>query len=103
MNFEIRKVYYYIICLITAFVFLWGAIDLFSASITSLSIQLTPSYITDKDEEAGLDKYYQKRLAEDKILDAIARISVAGIAFMYCRRKASDPILPQEEDELEDV
>ena len=37
MNFSMEKIYFYIICLLTFFVLLWGAIDFVSAGITYLT------------------------------------------------------------------
>ena len=78
MNLDYKKIYYYIIALITFFVLLWGAIDLLSAAA---------GMITDKGAELGPEKYYQLKIAQDRIFDSLARILVSGIVFFYARFK----------------
>lgn len=80
MNLDINKLYYYCICLIAAFVLLWGAIDFVSAGVSYI-VPAAPS------PDQSNEEFYQKRVAQDRIFDAIARIVISGAVFVYCRKK----------------
>ena len=98
MAFErltIKKVYYYIVCVITLLVLMWGTVDIIS-SVLSLTLFKPPSLGLDVpsgpqgggSESQGasgpsFDEYYQSRMSLDKIGDSIARILVAGAIFAY--------------------
>lgn len=91
---DIKKIYYYIICLVALFVFFWGIVDL-SGSVVGLS---TARPISSSLEQAGppspesdqsLDVYYQKKMLYDRLSDSLARIIIAGLVFAYCRNKVN--------------
>ncbi len=94
-----KKVYYYVICGVTLFVLMWGAVDVVS-SILSITIFKGPSVSMDipgGPQSSGIasegkggaadqpmfDEYYQSRMIFDRMGDSIARILVAGVLFMY--------------------
>ena len=78
MNLDYKKIYYYIIALITFFVLLWGTIDLLSASA---------GMIADKNPAPGPEEYYQLKITQDRIFDSLARMLVSGVVFAYARFK----------------
>lgn len=101
MAFEkltIKKVYYYVVCAVTLFVLMWGAVDVVS-SVLSLTIFKSPSLaleVPTGTQGAGagaaegqgasgpsFDEYYQGRMSLDRIGDSLARILVAGAIFIY--------------------
>ena len=101
MAFErltIKKVYYYVVCAITLFILMWGAVDVIS-SVLSLTLFKSPSVGLEAPTgpqsgsvgaegkgggaEPFFDEYYQGRMAFDRIGDSIARILVAGLIFTY--------------------
>ena len=84
MEFDFKKAYYYIICLITFFVLMWGLVDFASTSIHLVSGRMltTPQGM---DKEPNLDEYYQRRVTEDRLYDSLARILVSGLIFAYAK------------------
>ncbi len=99
MAFErltIKKVYYYVVCLVTLFVLMWGMVDIVSSAL-SLTIFKPPSLGIEapmgqqggtgagEGQASGpsFDEYYQGRMAVDRIGDSIARILVAAVIFTY--------------------
>lgn len=88
MNIDLKKVYYYVIALITFFVMLWGVIDLASALGSSFTGKYLPVPQEMRAEEPNLEEYYQKRVTQDRIFDSLARAIIAGGIFIYARRKA---------------
>lgn len=99
MAFErltIKKVYYYVVCIITLLVLMWGTVDIIS-SVLSLTLFKPPSLGLDvpSGPQGGgaaegqgssgpsFDEYYQSRMSLDRIGDSIARILVAGVIFAY--------------------
>lgn len=91
---ELKKAYYYIICLAAAFILAWGIVDL-SSSIAGLFTNRVPSVSTlstspsspDKESEPYMETYYQKKMLYDRLWDSLARIVVAGVIFAYSRSK----------------
>lgn len=90
-NLDLKKIYYYALCVITFFVFMWGAIDLGSASITLLTIKSSsasyPETIEEKNSESFMDVYYQRKMLYDRVLDSLSRVLIGGIIFAYARFK----------------
>jgi len=95
-RFTVKKIYYYVICALTLFVLMWGAVDVIS-SVLSITLFKPPSLSIEvpsgtKGSAAGTEKgmaepffeeYYQSRMIFDRIGDSIARILVAGGLFLY--------------------
>lgn len=89
---EIKKAYYYIICLAALLVLLWGAIDLTSSLLglagSRPSVPLIAAPAPNLGEgEQYMDIYYQKKMLYDRLTDSLARIIIAGLVFGYCRIK----------------
>jgi len=88
MNFDLKKIYYYVIALVTFFVLLWGAIDFVSASASLVSgkyVKMPPS--VEKNPEPGVEEYYQLRVTQDRLFDSLARVLVSGVIFAYAKFK----------------
>ena len=91
---DIKKAYYYLICLGALFFLFWGLVDL-TGSLAGLSLakgsglsadQPTPPVVA-ADNEQSLDVYYQKKMLYDRLSDSLARIIISGLVFAYCRAK----------------
>lgn len=91
-NLDLKKIYYYTICVIAFFVFMWGAIDLSSASISLFTTRSqTAAYQEsgeEKTSEPFVDIYYQRKMLYDRLLDSLSRVVIAGIIFTYSRIQA---------------
>ncbi len=91
---DLKKAYYYIICLVALFVLFWGLVDLSGAlagmSTSRLAPSLEPSLpgAGESASEQSLDMYYQKKMLGDRLADSLARIIIAGAVFAYARIKA---------------
>jgi hypothetical protein len=97
-NLDLKKVYYYAICVIAFFVLMWGTIDLVSSSAGLLNIRgVWPMFsalseeapITSEKGEQFFDIYYQRKMLLDRLLDSLARVVISGIIFTYCRYRVS--------------
>lgn len=94
-NLEPKLLYYYVICVIVFFVFLWGAIDLAGSSIGIASLRPGPSYSAPQSEDLSppdkgdqyLEAYYQKRMFLDRFWDSLVRVIISGAIFWYSRKK----------------
>jgi hypothetical protein len=95
MKPEVKKIYYYIICLLAVYIFVWGAIDFVSASINLTNLQSPQLEAPSEREEAPLEDYYQKRMSQARLFDSLARIGVSLLVFIYSKRKAD--LLEKEE------
>lgn len=84
MEFDFKKAYYYIICLITFFVLMWGLVDFASTSVNLVSGRMLTAP-QGMDKEPNLDEYYQRRVTEDRLCDSLARILVSGLIFAYAK------------------
>jgi hypothetical protein len=100
MSFErvsVKKIYYYVICAVTLFMLLWGAVDVVSATL-SMTVFKGPSVGLDLPggpqsmggdaakaaaDQPMMDEYYQGRMTFDRIGDSAARLIVAGCVFLY--------------------
>jgi len=89
MNLDLNKIYYYIICLFAAYTLFWGAIDLVSAGASYISAQTSISMSSERIPDEGTETFYQKKVAQDRLFDSIARIIISGAVFIYCRKKIS--------------
>jgi hypothetical protein len=91
---DVKKAYYYLICLVALFVLFWGLVDLTSGAVgltlaKGAGISASqPAPVIAGDSEQSLDVYYQKRMLYDRLSDSLARIVFAGLVFAYCRTKA---------------
>ena len=98
MAFErmtIKKVYYYVICGVTLFILMWGAVDVVGAALSmtifkapSVGMESSAGPQTGTDVKGGasepfFDEYYQSRMTLDRVGDSIARILVAAALFAY--------------------
>ncbi|MFH1387179.1 MAG: hypothetical protein ABIH50_05900 [bacterium] len=89
---DLKKTYYYIICLAALFVLLWGVIDFAGAGVGLLfnhpvSTVADSAGSFDKDSAPSLETYYQKKILYDRLSDSLARILVSGLLFGYARLK----------------
>ncbi|KAF0134921.1 MAG: hypothetical protein FD145_302 [Candidatus Saganbacteria bacterium] len=84
---EYKKIYYYIISLITFFILLWGAIDFVSASINLTTGKFMA--LQEKSSEPAMDEYYQQRVAQDRMFDSLARMLISGSIFLYSKYRLS--------------
>ncbi len=93
-NLDLKRVYYYVICLMAFFVLMWGVVDLASSSIGLINIKTATASLSAPSEEAPLpsekgeqffDAYYQSKMLYDRLWDSLARIVIAGAIFAYCR------------------
>ncbi|MFH1709607.1 MAG: hypothetical protein ABH860_00875 [bacterium] len=94
-RFYMKKVYYYVICAVTLFVLMWGAVDIISSALSlsvfkppSVGLEASAGAPSGAEGKAGItepffDEYYQSRMAFDRMGDSAARIIVAGIIFSY--------------------
>lgn len=83
---DIKKAYYYIICLVSLFVLLWGLVDLSSAGVGIMTAK-GPSLSAEPATEQAMDVYYQRKMLYDRLSDSLARFVIAGAVFLYSRRK----------------
>jgi hypothetical protein len=91
---DLKKAYYYVICLAALFILAWGVVDLTSTASgllmnRSSSAQLEQEVPSEKAGEPFLEIYYQKKMLYDRLWDSLARIVVAGAIFAYSRIKVS--------------
>ncbi len=92
---DLKKAYYYVICLVALFVLFWGVVDL-SGSIVGLSTakpvgaSLNQGMPPAPESDQSLDVYYQKKMLYDRLSDSLARIIIAGLVFAYSRRKVDE-------------
>ena len=91
---DLKKAYYYIICLTALFVLAWGVVDLGSVASglvmnRAYSTQLEQESLAEKSGEPYLEMYYQKKMLYDRLWDSVARIVVAGVVFTYSRVKVA--------------
>jgi hypothetical protein len=92
-NLDLKKLYYYAICIMAFFVLMWGTVDLVSSSAGLLNIGAAPSLTSPPGEgamppekgEQLFDSYYQKKMLMDRFWDSLARMLVSGLIFAYCR------------------
>lgn len=101
-RFTIKKIYYYVICALTLFVLLWGAVDVIS-SMLSMSVFKAPAVGLESPSgsQAGggegksgnepfFEEYYQSRMMFDRVGDSVARILVAGCIFLYASYRVKE-------------
>lgn len=92
---DLKKAYYYIICLAAIFSLFWGGVDLASSAIGLTGIRASslgasapfPAAAVDSQSDQLMDTYYQKKMLFDRLTDSLARLVIAGAVFAYCRRK----------------
>lgn len=91
---DLKKIYYYVICLAALFVLFWGTVDLISTVVglttsKSAGVEQNLSSPPEGASEQTLDLYYQKKMLYDRLSDSLARIVVAGLVFGFSRMKVS--------------
>ncbi|MDD4178808.1 MAG: hypothetical protein PHH14_02005 [Candidatus Margulisbacteria bacterium] len=87
---NLKKAYYYIICLSALLILFWGVVDLSGAAVGQLISRGQAVSIDQPNASPGdqsLDAYYQKKIFNDRLSDSLARIIVAGLVFGYCRKQ----------------
>ena len=89
---DLKKAYYYIICLASLLALLWGVVDLAGAGIGLATTRVSApagqmQIIPDTAADQSLDIYYQRRVMNDRLVDSLARIIVSGLVFAYSRTK----------------
>ena len=94
-NLDMKKAYYYIICIMAFFVLMWGTVDLISTSVGIYAINKdsAPSFVLPEAEGADVaekneqffDAYYQKKMLNDRFWDSLSRMLIAGLIFAYFR------------------
>ena len=93
-NLDLKRVYYYVICVMAFFVLMWGVVDLTSSSIGLYNLRGTEITVSEiegdipmapEKGEQFFDTYYQKKMLSDRFWDSLARIVVGGLIFAYCR------------------
>ncbi|MBU0672052.1 MAG: hypothetical protein KJ732_03380, partial [Candidatus Margulisbacteria bacterium] len=91
---DLKKLYYYVICVMAFFVLMWGVVDLTSSSIgifnlrsatPSLSLPAEEQQIVPEKGDQFFDTYYQSKMLNDRFWDSLARILISGLIFAYCR------------------
>ncbi len=88
---DLKKTYYFIICLAALIFLFWGAVDLTSSTVGLLFNKGGAAALEPLPGSAGeqlLDTYYQKKALVDRFWDSAARVILAGAVFIYCRRRA---------------
>jgi len=90
---DLKKIYYYLICLFALFIFFWGVVDFANAAIglssakTSTSVEPAPPLSAEGASDQSLDIYYQRKMLYDRFSDSLIRIVVSGLVFTYSRIK----------------
>lgn len=88
---DLKKAYYFIICLAALFFLFWGAVDLTGSAI-GLAVNRGAAPAADQlagqPNEQYLEAYYQKKMLVDRLWDGAARVVFAGAVFLYCRKRA---------------
>lgn len=93
-NLDLKKLYYYVICVMAFFVLMWGTVDLASTSIGLLNIQGISVPFSSAPEEGAIstekgeqffDAYYQRKMLQDRLWDSLARIVISSMIFAYFR------------------
>lgn len=102
-SLNLQKLYYYVICLIAAFILIWGAIDTLSASVSFMAymspggdqssinspasaVEGSSAFAT-SEKETLFDDYYRKRIAGERLTDSLSRLIISGFIFGYARMK----------------
>lgn len=87
MKLDIKKLYYYIICVLAIYIFVWGAIDFVSASINLTNLPPAQFETPSEKEEIPLEDYYQRKMSQARLFDSLARVGVSLLVFIYSKRK----------------
>jgi len=93
-NLDLKKVYYYVICVMAFFVLFWGLIDLVGSSVGLINLKgvagaIEGAPLPPEKGEQFFDIYYQTKMLYDRLLDSLARVVISGIIFFYCRIKVN--------------
>ncbi len=96
---SIKQIYYYVLCLISLIILLWGVVDIVSATASMIVLKPSSSSYEPvppegtlsggdiKGMEPSIEDYYQRRMVFDRMGDSFARILVSGIVFGYFSMK----------------
>jgi hypothetical protein len=88
---DLKRAYYYLICLAALFFLFWGAVDLTSSASGLLFNRggaPAVDQVAGQPSEQYLEAYYSKKIMLDRLWDGAARVIFAGAVFLYCRRRA---------------
>ncbi|MFA5113265.1 MAG: hypothetical protein WC529_03090 [Candidatus Margulisiibacteriota bacterium] len=88
---DLKKAYYFIICLAALFFLFWGAVDLTGSAIglvVNRGAAPAADQLAGQPSEQYLEAYYQKKMLVDRLWDGVARVAFAGAVFLYCRKRA---------------
>ncbi len=96
-NLDMKKAYYYVICVMAFFVLMWGVVDATSSSIGLYAIKNIPPALSSTSEgtppaeksDQFFDAYYQRKMLYDRLWDSLARVAISGIIFVYFRYNAN--------------
>ena len=85
MNLDLKKIYYYIIALVTFIILIWGFID-FASSLSTYLVDRSLGVVPDKTAMQTED-YYQGKAVLDRTVDGLTRAIIAGLVFGYAKMK----------------
>lgn len=94
MNVSLKKIYYYVICLVSFFVLMWGVVDLAGSAVglvglrenvSSISLPPAADQMSPEKGDQLFDAYYQQKMLSDRLWDSVARVVLAGAIFAYSR------------------
>ena len=77
---DIKKIYLYLICLVTIVVAMWGVIDLISGSFHLLTVG---AFAYSKVPDIASTQYFQRQMILNRITDGFARAFIGTVIFAY--------------------
>ena len=92
---DLKKAYYYIICLAALLVLAWGVVDLSGSAIglavnrSSTSLEQSSAVVPEKEGEPYLEMFYQKKMLYDRLWDSLVRVVISSVVFAYARVQAA--------------
>ena len=91
----IKQIYYYVVCLVSLVILLWGVVDVLSSTVSLIAFKPSMTSYEPmpsgeglpggdiKGVEPSIEDFYQKRMVLDRVGDSFARILVSGLVFGY--------------------